>query len=354
MYRTNLRSVVARVLLLLLGACSSRGAHAQDSTGLIHHLQPGRARVPVILAPRHPTTNTDHASQTSRGLLGMRRQESPHPAVVRVTATQGNVNSHGSGTLVGVRQDYGLVVTNWHVVRDAMDSVTVTFPDGYCSPAKVLRTDQDWDLAALLIWRSQVEPVSITDHPPQPGDLLTIAGYGSGKYRESTGYCTQYVAPGLNMPCEMVELSAQARQGDSGGPIMNEAGEVAGVLFGSGRGRTSGSYAGRVRLFLDGVWPAIDPPGESEMIAVEPQENDTHVTQSRCLAAIAREHLEPFQDSDGGDLENRTVHLTPSETIQEITWKDLTGKTFFEQVKSLFAMIGFVVILIHLVKAIAE
>jgi hypothetical protein len=48
----------------------------------------------------------------------------------------------------------------------------------------------------------------------------------------------------------MVELSAGARQGDSGGPIFNTQGQLAGVLFGESRGKTSGSYCGRVHLFL--------------------------------------------------------------------------------------------------------
>ena len=68
-----------------------------------------------------------------------------------------------------------------------------------------------------------------------------------------TGQCTQYLSPGENQPFEMIELSAPARNGDSGGPILNSRGELAGVLFGSAFGRTSGSYCGRVHWFLSGV-----------------------------------------------------------------------------------------------------
>ena len=69
-------------------------------------------------------------------------------------------------------------------------------------------------------------------------------------YRTAPGQCTQYLAPGTDRPFEMVEVSTAARQGDSGGPIFNARGELAGVLFGSDGGSTSGSYAGRVREFL--------------------------------------------------------------------------------------------------------
>jgi len=308
--------------------------------------------------PRKKTI--DRASTTPRGLFGYHRPTQPHPAVVRVTATQGDIVSHGSGTLVGIEQDHGMVITNWHVVREATDSVTVAFPDGYRSPARVLQMDRDWDLAALLIWRPQVEPVPIANHPPQPGDRLTIAGYGSGSYREATGYCTQYVAPGLNLPFEMVELSAQARQGDSGGPIFNEAGEVAGVLFGAGRGTTSGSYAGRVRKFLADVWRERN---ETEMIAAKAQEICPPEDSDPYLAAIARKpsddvpesnHVPARREFDSHGQQDRRVNLAPDETFQEITWEDLAGDTLFQQAKSLFAMIGVVVVLIHMFKAVVE
>jgi hypothetical protein len=163
--------------------------------------------------------------------------------------------SFGSGTLVDARGQFGLVVSNWHVVRDAAGPITVEFPDGFKSPAEVVKTDKDWDLAALSIYRPRATPLPVSGEPPQPGEPLMIAGYGSGQWRMSSGRCTQYLAPGVEFPHEMVELSAEARQGDSGGPILNQRGELAGVLFGSGPGYTSGSYGGRVLKFLATVVP---------------------------------------------------------------------------------------------------
>ena len=167
--------------------------------------------------------------------------------------------SYGSGTLVDCRGQFGLVVTNWHVVRDAAGHITVEFPDGFKSAAQVAKTDKDWDLAALSISRPSTKPVPVSAAAPQPGETLSIAGYGSGDYRVASGQCTQYLAPGVDLPYEMVELSAEARQGDSGGPIFNQQGELAGVLFGSGPGYTSGSYGGRVLSFLATVVPGGVP-----------------------------------------------------------------------------------------------
>jgi hypothetical protein len=193
------------------------------------------------------------------------------PAVVRIIAPETGAVSYGSGALVAVTEYYGLVVTNWHVVRDATGPLYVDFPGGFRSPARLLKTDRDWDLAALAIWRPPVEPLTVATEAPRPGDRLTIAGYGPGWYRAMSGRCTQYVSPGGNHGFEMVELEAPARNGDSGGPIFNDRGEIAGILFGSAFGRTTGSYCGRLRWFLAGVkndFYGIPAPGA--MLAAQP------------------------------------------------------------------------------------
>ncbi len=177
--------------------------------------------------------------------------QTPHPAVVRVIATDRNSMSLGSGTLVDANDDYGLVISNWHVVRDAVGPIEVVFPDGFHSMARVVRTDREWDLAALLIWKPPVQPVPVTTAAPRPGETLTIAGYGHGDYKAQSGACTQYLAPAPGRPLEIVEVAAAARDGDSGGPMFNSRGELAGVLFGEGGGRTDGSYGGRVHKFLE-------------------------------------------------------------------------------------------------------
>ena len=90
----------------------------------------------------------------------------------------------------------------------------------------------------------------VSTQAPQLGERLTIAGYGSGWYRAVSGQCIEYFSPGGNLPAEIVELSVPARNGDSGGPILNDRGEIVGVLFGSDSTCTMGSYCGRLRQFL--------------------------------------------------------------------------------------------------------
>jgi hypothetical protein len=111
--------------------------------------------------------------------------------------------------------------------------------------------DQRWDLALLVIRDpGNIVPIALSQQIPQLGDTLTIAGYGSDHFRAARGRCMQFVSPEPAAPYEMIEVNVSARQGDSGGPILNERGELAAVLFGTGQGMTTGSHIGRVRMFL--------------------------------------------------------------------------------------------------------
>jgi hypothetical protein len=176
----------------------------------------------------------------------------PNPAIVRIVVQDREGMSLGSGVLIATNEKFGLVLTCWHVVSDAAGPINVYFPGGFRSGATLLRTDRDWDLAALAVWRPNVQPLPLSAQAPRRDDMLIIAGYGgNGTYRAVAGRCTQYVAPDQNFPFELVEVGAAARQGDSGGPILNNRGEVAGILSASGFGATSGTYCGRVRWFLN-------------------------------------------------------------------------------------------------------
>jgi len=179
--------------------------------------------------------------------------QTPHPAVARIIAPESTGVSLGSGVLVDVNGSQGLVLTNWHVIRDSRSAVLVQFADGFQSAGTVIRFDETWDLAAISIWKPKANPVPLAKRNPIPGEPLSIAGYGRGAYREQRGRCTEYLSPGSGYPKELVELQAPARQGDSGGPILNADGRLAGVLFGEGDGRTVGSCVSRLRVFLASV-----------------------------------------------------------------------------------------------------
>lgn len=331
------------------------------------------------------------------------RWDGAHPAVARIIVTLSDGMAFGTGTLVGADESHGLVVTNWHVVRDAAGVIMVVFPDGFRSGARVLKTDRDWDLAALAIWRPSVEPVPISPYPIPPGEPLTIAGYGPGWYRASTGRCMQYFAPATNFPAEIVELSTPARQGDSGGPIFNSRGEVAGVLFGTAEGRTMGSFGGRVRMFLESAvtdFRRLSPGPTVIARQTPPPATPTYVPDSNpVVAAIAANRAgavsppttpQPPSPASAAARpalprspvvverprettmpEPQPLPRLPAETERRpslppaydnatvgessdtpendaaITWADLAGPTRADQTKTVLAAVGIVAMLFH-------
>jgi hypothetical protein len=291
------------------------------------------------------------------------RSSGMHPAVVRVVAPGDGSVSYGSGTLVDVKGDYGLVVTNWHVINEATENISVVFPDGFYSLATVRKVDREWDLAALVIKRPNVTPVPVANAPSQPGELLTIIGYGSGKYRAATGRCTTYVAPGMRMPYEMVELAASARQGDSGGPILNQRGELAGVLFGEGGGRTAGSYCGRVKWFLASLTDRPTPPLKTPDVIVnrEPEtpplvdlprsnRDDQYADRASPITSGFASRINtpaPTAPSPTPQTTFLNSAQTSPPSTEAVTWSELAGSTVTDQAKTFLAILGCCAILLH-------
>ena len=252
----------------------------------------------------------------------------PHPAVARIRSLESNATSFGSGTLVYRQGKQGILITNYHVIKDAQDDILVTFPNGFRSSAKIVATDPRWDLAALLIWAPEIQPVVITDNPAKPGDTLTIAGYGSGRYQASSGICSQYVSPGKNQPREMVEIRTVARQGDSGGPIFNHIGELAGVLFGAGWRTTAGSYSGRVKMFLVPVvarMQQVPQPLVNTAPSEIPPNQNSRTAATKPQATITGLNLET--ESDGEDAEAAPAMDLDSLELQPIEITSESEKT---------------------------
>jgi hypothetical protein len=307
--------------------------------------------------PSAPLAAPSLAPQAARGAAS-----GIHPAVARIVAPGEGSVSYGSGTLVYAGQDFGLVITNWHVVNEATGPISVHFPDGFYSLGTVQQVDRDWDLAVIVVRRPNAEPVPLANEAPRPGEVLTIAGYGSGTYRAASGRCTQYVAPGQTFPFEMVEVAVSARQGDSGGPIFNEKGELAGVLFGEGHGRTSGSYCGRVRWFLTSVVRDFGSPQAAQIAEAPLTPVPARPVTSDEVQAPASVPLAPsnFARSTAAPTERVAFNAAPTAAVSagpesvrvnvptaSLSWQDIAGETLGEQVKTVLAAIGILAIVLH-------
>jgi hypothetical protein len=224
--------------------------------------EPAASSVPSVATPNGKVTS----GGSLENLFPRKEKEQPPIAgVVRLIAFEKHGQSFGSGSYIGTSGEYGLILSNWHVVKDCEGLVHVHFPNGFSSFGAVIDSDDKWDLATIVISKppSGISSIPIAQTVPIPGEPLWIAGHGPGKYRLAAGRCVRYLARemptnGTNPIYEIIELSVSARQGDSGGPILNQNGELAGVLFGSDMIRnTAGSYCGRVSQFLLRAAPTL-------------------------------------------------------------------------------------------------
>jgi hypothetical protein len=241
--------------------------------------------------------------------------------------------------------------------------VEVKFPSGFRSHARPLKVDSNWDLAALVIWRPQIEPVRIAAEPPRPGDLLTIHGYGQGQYRIATGRCTAYYAPHRNFPMEMVELDVEARQGDSGGPILNQRGEIAGVLFGAGQGTTLGSFAPRVSNFLASLAPDIGQVNDQAQVAVadRPAPNVQPLNDEYRNGTVDKYPSAPWSPAQNTASKKRNSSEDGVQVLSQNAgkavaesdahdWKSVADDGWYNRTKSGLALIGLLAIGLRFVK----
>jgi hypothetical protein len=207
-------------------------------------------------------------------------------------------------------------------------------------------------------------------HPPRPGDVLMIHGYGQGQYRIATGRCTAYYAPRVNYPQEMLELDVEARQGDSGGPIFNDRGELAGVLFGAGQGTTLGSFAPRVSNFLATLAPDIGEADNAILVAASgrpaPNVRQRDKAWVRAVANYPSSPWSPPNQAAKNDTNAKTagpnaageaVQVASAESGTQATnvplsWNDVSDAGWYEPLKSALAVVGLLAIAGRLVKTV--
>jgi Trypsin-like peptidase domain len=137
----------------------------------------------------------------------------------------------GSGFVI---QQNGYILTNYHVIKNAT-RITVTIPGRQAVSARVVAIDQERDLAILQVPLRNLTPLPIASSEtvqvldsvtvlgyPLPGELGTALSASDGKVnavRESRTGGTP-----------LFQIDANVNPGNSGGPLLNNHGEVVGII----------------------------------------------------------------------------------------------------------------------------
>ena len=161
----------------------------------------------------------------------------------------------------------------------------------------------------------------------------------------------------MNYPREMVELDVQARQGDSGGPIFNQRGELAGVLFGAGEGTTIGSFAPRVESFLATLAPDIGSVRDQTQVAVadRPAPQVHPIDSASSTAPDADDAKQTALASWPSSPWNPPTASAPSAdhaTTEAVAWNDVAGTNWFDGAKSVLAIVGLAAVALQLIRIV--
>jgi Trypsin-like peptidase domain/Colicin V production protein len=154
----------------------------------------------------------------------------------------------------------GYMVTNAHVVAGS-SNVQVQTPAGNHYAARVVLFDPNRDLAVLYVPGLSLVPLSLFDTDPARGTGGAVIGYPGGASERVVAAAVSgtETASGYNIYGDAVVtrdievLAAQVIPGNSGGPIVNDAGQIIGVVFAASTTEPNVGYA----LSIPEVYPDL-------------------------------------------------------------------------------------------------
>ncbi len=218
-------------------------------------MSPVRFALPLLATLFVPAVRADDSD-------GSKVYKKAIPSVVWIHSTRDRGLATGSGSLVD--KEKRLVLTNYHVVEEN-PRAKVFFPDfrdekpiaekkhytdraaRLAIPGRVIALEKSVDLALIQLERlpDGANALPLATKTPEPGQSVhsigntgksdALWGYVPGKVRQV--YKHQWSAQlggGKLLRCrgEVIETDSATNPGDSGGPLLNDQGELVGVTHG--------------------------------------------------------------------------------------------------------------------------
>ena len=189
-------------------------------------------------APEEEPVDISDLSEEERTTIGIYRKY--NRSVVNITSLSPQQNwlglsypQQGSGSGLIISSD-GLVLTNYHVVRNAL-SLYITLYNGSAYDAEVVGRDPENDLALLRFEAESIEFIDIAEvKKPQVGQKVVALGNPFGLERTLTVGVVSAVKRPLTTEDgfilkNLIQVDAAINPGNSGGPLINMKGKVIGI-----------------------------------------------------------------------------------------------------------------------------
>jgi len=220
-----------------------------------------------LVTPSVPSSFVDVVASARHGVVGI-RATSPvksGPAAMFPGAPDSTPDvSLGTGFLIEARGVY--VLTNDHLIAASRENeLLVVLPDHTEAPAKVLGRDPRLDLALLSIDTPRLHALPMGDSDAvQVGEWLIVLGNPFGDevtaaagIVSATGHEGASLVQGRTMGHRAyLQTDARIHRGNTGGPVLDTAGQVIGIAVVSGDRPSELSFAipiNRVKEIVDAL-----------------------------------------------------------------------------------------------------
>ena len=255
------------VLGLLLSGCETGYYGMYPSDGDFSSAEQDANNQKAILEAQEYNKNNPKPKKKEPKITEKPKKQKPKPKKVKPQDLVPAAS--GTGFFVSMQGD---IITNHHVI-EGCDAIKVSY-EGKEIKANTLAVDKKNDLAII---KSNISPRSAYSVATQDAGLLEdviIAGYPLGKkvsaaIKTSKGSVTALAGYGDNY--SEFQTDAALNQGNSGGPIMNQKGNVVGVAvanFGKKEGVESfnfGIKSSTLKTFASSNGLKFLPPNRREM-----------------------------------------------------------------------------------------
>ena len=193
---------------------------------------PGPPRAPSLMSENPDVELIPVSQKSERDLASL--VTAIEPAVIRIDVDTDDGKAIGSGFIVGAD---GIAVTNFHVIEGAKHATATFRNDAKLEVTGVLGVNKELDIAILKINSpGKTEFISLAMSPPRKGESVVAFGAPKGLSFSVTDGIVSAVRPGSELvefggsgKGTWIQTSAPISSGNSGGPLVNNSGNVIGM-----------------------------------------------------------------------------------------------------------------------------
>lgn len=162
------------------------------------------------------------------------------PQVVNINTKLGYNNAVGAGTGIVIDPN-GVVLTNNHVISGATDISAFSVGDGRTYGVDVIGYDRTQDIAVIQLRGAGGVPTAAIGGPVSVGEPVVALGNTGGQGGTPRAVPGKVIAVGQTVQASdaltgaeetlngLIQFDGAIAPGDSGGPVVNNAGQVVGV-----------------------------------------------------------------------------------------------------------------------------